>query len=97
MKGFLISFFFNLIFRLELLALAIIALLLSVYFHLPIAFFYVLLGLWIGIALLITSGLGVLSRGTPPPPYQKNVNPYSKKTSEYLKKNDDNNGSDKES
>ena len=97
MKGFLISFFFNLIFRLELLALAIIALLLSVYFHLPIAFFYVLLGLWIGIALLITLGLGVLTKGTPRLPYQKNVNPYSKKTSDYIKKNDDNNGSDKES
>jgi ABC-type transport system involved in multi-copper enzyme maturation permease subunit len=96
-KGFLISFFFNLIFRLELLALAIIALLLSVYFHLPIAFFYVLLGLWIGIALLITLGLGVLTKGTPRSPSQKNVNPYSKKTSDYIKKNDDNNGSDKES
>lgn len=86
MKGFLISFFFNLIFRLELLALAIIALLLSVYFHLPIAFFYVLLGLWIGIALLITLGLGVLSRGTPSPPEQKNVNPYSKTTKDFMKK-----------
>ena len=86
MKGFLISFFFNLIFRLELLALAIIALLLSVYFHLPIAFFYVLLGLWILIALLITSGLGVLSRGTPPPPFQKNINPYSKKTEDLIEK-----------
>jgi len=84
-KGFLISFFFNLIFRLELLTLAIIALLLSVYFHLPIAFFYVLLGLWIGIALLITLGLGVLTKGTPRSPYQKNVNPYSKKTKDYTK------------
>ena len=86
MKGFLISFFFNLIFRLELLTLAIIALLLSVYFHLPIAFFYVLLGLWVLLALLITSGLGVLSRGTPPPKYQKNLNPYSKSTKDYIKK-----------
>lgn len=94
MKGFLISFFFNLIFRLELLALAIIALLLSVYFHLPIAFFYVLLGLWIGIALLITAGLGVLSKGTPPPPFQKNVNPYSKTTKDFT---DNSQSNDKES
>jgi len=93
-KGFLISFFFNLIFRLELLALAIIALLLSVYFHLPIAFFYVLLGLWIGIALLITAGLGVLSKGTPPPPFQKNVNPYSKTTKDFT---DNSQSNDKES
>lgn len=89
MKGFLISFFFNLIFRLELLALAIIALLLSVYFHLPIAFFYVLLGLWIGIALLITLGLGVLTKGTPRSPYQKNVNPYSKTTKDFTGKSDE--------
>ena len=79
MKGFLISFFFNLIFRLELLALAIIALLLSVYFHLPIAFFYVLLGL----------GLGVLTKGTPRSPYQKNVNPYSNSTKDLKKDTDD--------
>ena len=89
MKGFLISFFFNLIFRLELLALAIIALLLSVYFHLPIAFFYVLLGLWVLLSLLITLGLGVLSKGTPPPPFQKNVNPYSKTTKDFTGKSDE--------
>ena len=98
MKGFLLSFLFNLIFNAELLVLAVIALLLHIFLNFPIAIAYVLLGLWILWALLITLGLGVLSKGTPPPPYQKNVNPYSKKTSEYLKKNDDeNNGSDKES
>lgn len=98
MKGFLLSFLFNLIFNAELLVLAVIALLLHIFLNFPIVIVYVLLGLWGLLALLITSGLGVLSRGTPPPPYQKNVNPYSKKTSEYLMKNDDdNNGSDKES
>ena len=98
MKGFLLSFLFNLIFNAELLVLAVIAFLLHIFLDFPIAIAYVLLGLWILWALLITAGLGVLSRGTPPPPYQKNVNPYSKKTSEYLMKNDDdNNGSDKES
>ena len=97
MKGFLLSFLINLIFNAELLVLAVIAFLLHVFLNLPIAIAYVLLGLWILLALLITAGLGVLSRGTPPPPFQKNVNPYSKKTSDYIKKNDDNNGSDKES
>ena len=98
MKGFLLSFLFNLIFNAELFVLAVIAFLLHIFLNLPMAIAYVLLGLWILWALLITAGLGVLSRGTPPPPFQKNVNPYSKKTSDYLKKNnDDNNGSDKES
>ena len=89
MKGFWISFFINLIFRFELLALAVVALLLNIYFHLPIAFFYVLLGLWIGIALLITSGLGVLTKGTSRPAYQKNINPYSRSTKDFIKKDDD--------
>ena len=97
MKGFLLSFLFNLIFNAELLVLAVIAFLLHIFLNFPIAIAYVLLGLWILWALLITAGLGVLSKGTPPPPFQKNVNPYSKKTSDYIKKNDDNNGSDKES
>ena len=38
------------------------------------------------IALLVTLGLGVLSKGTPPPPYQRNVNPYSKTTKDFIKK-----------
>ena len=97
MKGFLLSFLFNLIFNAELLVLAVIAFLLHIFLDCPIVIVYVFLGLWILWALLITAGLGVLSRGTPPPTYQKNVNPYSKKTSDYIKKNDDNNGSDKES
>ena len=97
MKGFLLSFLFNLIFNAELLVLAVIAFLLHIFLDFPIVIVYVFLGLWILWALLITAGLGVLSRGTPPPTYQKNVNPYSKKTSDYIKKNDDNNGSDKES
>lgn len=98
MTGFLLSFLFNLIFNAELLVLAVIAFLLHIFLNFPIAIAYVLLGLWILWALLITAGLGVLSKGTPPPPYQKNVNPYSKKTLDYIKKNDDdNNGSDKES
>ena len=97
MKGFLLSFLFNLIFNAELLFLAVIAFLLHIFLNFPMAIAYVLLGLWILWALLITAGLGVLSKGTPPPSFQKNVNPYSKKTSDYIKKNDDNYGSDKES
>ena len=85
MKGFLLSFLINLIFNAELLVLAVIALLLHIFLNFPIVIVYVLLGLWILLALLITSGLGVLSKGTPPPPYQRNVNPYSKNTKDYTK------------
>ena len=94
MKGFLLSFLFNLIFNAELLVLAVIALLLHIFLNLPIAITYVLLGLWILWALLITAGLGVLLKGTPPPPFQKNVNPYSKTTKDFTDKSQNN---DKES
>lgn len=90
MKGFLLSFVFNLIFSTELLVLGIIAFLLHIFLDFPITIAYVLWGLWIGIALLITLGLGVLTKGTPRPPYQKNVNPYSKKTKDYIEKESSN-------
>ncbi|MBQ1947078.1 MAG: hypothetical protein II359_00500 [Clostridia bacterium] len=83
MTSFLFSLLLNLIFHAELLVLAVLAWLAHLYLGLPGAIAWVLLGLWVLIALLITLGLGVLSRGTPPPPYQKNVNPYSKKTKDY--------------
>ena len=96
MKGFLLSFLFNLIFSTELLVLAVIAFLLHIFLDLPVMIAYVLLGLWFLIALLVTLGLGVLSKGTPPPPYQKNVNPYSKSTKDFLNKfkNSDDESSD---
>ena len=83
MSGFFLSFVINLIFRWELLVLAVLAWLAHHYLHTPIVIVYVLLGLWILISLLITLGLGALSKGAPPPPYQKNVNPYSKKTEDF--------------
>lgn len=89
MKGFWISFFCNLIFHSELLIAAIVALLLYVCFHISIVFFYILLGLWVLVSLLITLGLGVLSKSTPPQTFQKNINPYSKKTKDFLKNRDD--------
>ena len=83
MKNFLFSLLFNLIFNAELLVLAVIAFLLYIFLNFPIAIAYVLLGLWILLSLLITAGLGVLSKDTPPPPFQKNVNPYSKTTKDF--------------
>ena len=92
MKGFLLSFLFNLLFSAELLVLAVIAFLLRMFFDFPVTIAYVLLGLWVLIAFFVTLGLGVLSRGTPSAPFQKNVNPYSKSTDDFLnglKNNDD--------
>ena len=86
MKEFLFSFFINLIFRYELLVLAIIAFLLHTFLGTPVIIAYILLGLWIILALLITWGLGALTKNTPPPPYQKNINPYSKSTKDFLNK-----------
>ena len=86
MKGFLLSFLCNLIFSTELVVLAVIAFLLHMFLDFPIAIAYVFLGLWIVIALFVTAGLGVLSKSTPPAPYQKNVNPYSKTTKDFVEK-----------
>ena len=86
MKSFLLSFLFNLIFNTELLVLAVIAWLTHIFLGFPIAIALVLFGLWILLSLLITAGLGVLSKGTPPPPFQKNVNPYSKTTKDFTGK-----------
>ena len=95
MKGFLLSFLINLIFNAELLALAVIAFLLHIFLNVPIAIAYVLLGLWVMIALLVTLGLGVLTKGTPPPPYQKNINPYSKTTRDFIKNSEEDSKSKK--
>ena len=90
MDGFILSFFINLLYRFELLVLAVIAFLLHVFFDFPIVIAYVLLGMWILSALIITLGLGVLTRNTPPQKYQKNVNPYSKKTEDFMEKDESN-------
>ena len=95
MKGFLLSFLINLIFNAELLTLAVIAFLLHIFLNVPIAIVYVLLGLWVMIALLVTLGLGVLTKGTPPPPYQKNINPYSKTTRDFIKNSEEDSKSKK--
>lgn len=86
MKAFLISFGFNLIFRYELLVLAVLSWLGNRFLMLPMLITYIILGLWISVSLVITVGLGVLSKGTPSPSFQKNVNPYSKTTKDYTEK-----------
>lgn len=86
MKGFLLSFLFNLIFNAELFVLAVIAFLLHIFLNSPMVIAYILLGVWVLMAFLITLGLGVLSKGTPSLPYQKNVNPYSKTTKDFTEK-----------
>ena len=91
MKGFLLSFLFNLIFHAEWLVLAIIALLLHIFLGFPMVIVYILSGLWILLSLLITLGLGILSKDIPSSPFQKNVNPYSKTTKDYTEKLQNNN------
>ncbi len=85
----LLSFILNLIFNAEIFALAIIALILNLCVGLTIWVFVLLLALWIVIALLITLGLGFVTKNTPKTPEKKNVNPYSKSTKEYLSDKDD--------
>ncbi|MBE6913085.1 MAG: hypothetical protein E7473_11240 [Ruminococcaceae bacterium] len=84
MKNFLLTFLLNLIFSAELLISVAIAYLLHIFFSLTVVVTYVLLGLWVGLALLVTAGFGISCNETYPTRHMKNVNPYSKRTQDYL-------------
>ena len=83
-KGFLLGFCLNLIFRGEWFGYAILALIAYYWFGLPIVIFWILIAVWILVSLFITIVFGFASDSGPPPPKKKNKNPYSKKTSDYI-------------
>lgn len=63
---------------------ALVALVLHFVIGLPLVFFWGLLAFWIGINVLETAGLGLISRiPTKPKPPQKNVNPYTKSNKDF--------------
>ena len=84
MRDFLLSLVANLIFGYKILVLALTALLLHIFLELTIAVFLTLLGIWFLLALLITLGLKILTKDTPAPPKQENINPYSKSSKDFL-------------
>lgn len=83
-KGFLLAFCLNLIFRGEWLVWAIIALIGHYLLAVPIIIVYIFLGAWILISLFVTLVLGWASGCDSPTPKRKNINPYSKKTDDFL-------------
>lgn len=95
--GFLISFLVNLAFRFEWLLLAGILWLLHVFHILPWWVALIPIGIWVLHALLVTLVLfGANRLGSAPSPVTKNVNPYSKKNSDYnyLSKGEQENGNE---
>lgn len=85
-KGFLLAFCLNLIYRGEWFVWAVIAFIAHYLLGLPMFVFWILIGVWILISLFITIVLGWASGSDTSAPKRKNVNPYSKKTSDYLPK-----------
>lgn len=82
----LLSFFINLVFHWEFLAAAGVALALHFILDISIWFTVGILALWVAVALAITLVLSwASSSASQPTPQKKNVNPYSKKTSDFIK------------
>lgn len=80
------AFCLNLIFRGEWVVWSVIALIAHFWLGLPMFVFWILIGAWILISLFVTIVLGWVSKNDVSVPKRKNVNPYSKKTSDYLPK-----------
>ena len=84
--GFFLCFLVNLVFRAEWLLFAVVALTLNISFDIPpIIVFWILIGLWIVISLLLTLIFSYTSEvASKRNPTRENQNPYSKRTEEYL-------------
>ena len=84
-SGFWLSFFVNLLLRIEWLVLAALALAAFFVFHLTIAVFVIFFVVWILVSLGVTLLLGWASDSAAKPgPEKKNVNPYSKTEFDYI-------------
>ena len=79
-----LSFLINLVLRFEWGILALILLALHIWWIVPWWAPLAVVGIWVLHALAITLFLGTLNRwGNEPPKPTKNVNPYTKKNSDY--------------
>ena len=89
--NFFLALILNLVFNLEWVIPAVILLVLHFTTGLPIYWFWIALGLWLGIILIMTLALGWAGKSSAPPPPRENKNPYSKHTFLMGKDNDSGN------
>lgn len=76
--NFFLALILNLVFNLEWVIPAVILLILHFTVNLPVFWFWLALGLWIGGILIITLVLGWAGRCSEPQAPKENKNPYSK-------------------
>ena len=82
--GFLLSFFLNLFLNYWLGLVALALWVLHLWLGIPLFISLIALGAWVVTALLATIILSIAANSAPPGGEQRNVNPYSAKTSDYL-------------
>ncbi len=75
--NFFLAFILNLVFNIEWVIPAVLLLILHFTVGLPIFWFWLALGLWIGGMLVVTLVLGWAGKCSEPPPPKENKNPYS--------------------
>lgn len=89
--NFFLALILNLVFNLEWIIPSVVLLILHFTVQLPIFWFWLALGLWIGIILIITLVLCWAGKCSEPPAPQENKNPYSKHTFPMGKENNSGN------
>ena len=83
--GFILCLLLNMVFRFEWCVAAIVYYCLHLWLHFPLFPTFVLLGIWVLYALVITVVFSLANRAADTPtPYPENKNPYSKSTDDYL-------------
>lgn len=76
--NFFLAFILNLVLNLEWVIPAVVLIILHFTIGLPIFWFWLAFGLWIGGILIMTLVLGWAGRCSQPQPPKENKNPYSK-------------------
>lgn len=89
--NFFLAFILNFVFNLEWVIPAVLLLILHFTVGLPIFWFWLALGLWIGGILIITLVLGWAGKCSEPASPKENKNPYSKHSFPMGKDNDSGN------
>ena len=90
-SNFFLALILNLVFNIEWVIPAVLLLILHFTVDLPLFWFWIALGLWLGGILLITLVIGWAGKCSQPPAPKENKNPYSKQSFPMGKDNDSGN------